>query len=424
MILSLRAYLLLILAGLMSGCSASREFQGFSYDPPGSTITTSKEINLQHRRTIGVREAGVWVTNEYGGARLSDFYRVSDTLFRAVIQPENRPINNSPWYAFKAWSDIEKQVWIELTYEGGEHRYYPDLSHDGRSWSPIDSSAYRPDTVAGTARLRLNLSPDTLWVSAQEVIGENIYRWWASNLSEYPFVRRDTVGYSHQGRPIEKMAITQVNDGHKRGVVIITSRLHPPEITGQMACFAFLERLTVFSELAAQFRNRFEVIAFPFANPDGADNGHWRHNAGGVDLNRDWSSFNQPETRAIRDYLLKSVKPDSLRRVYYGIDFHSTDENIFYPINRNIKTFPDDFSFALIDSIKTAFPDSEFAVEPFDTSSPITKNWIFHSFGADALTYEVDDRIDRQKLVAIAQKSADAMMRMLLTITDPNSGRE
>jgi len=410
---------ILILAAVAAGCSTSQEFTGFSYDPPGATVTTSKELTPQHKRTIGIREDGVWFTNEFNGARLNDFYRVNDTLYRAVIRPENAPINNSPWYAFKAWSNRSQEAWIELEYENGEHRYYPEISRDGRSWSPIDSAAYRPDTLKGTAKLRLNLSPDTLWVGAQEVIGRDIYDWWASNLTEYPFVRRDTVGYSHQGRPIEKMSITQVNGDQKRGVVIITSRLHPPEITGQLACFAFLERITAFSELAAAFRNRFEVIAFPFANPDGADNGHWRHNAGGVDLNRDWSAFNQPETRAIRDHLLKTVKSDSLLNVFYGIDFHSTDENIFYPINRSIDTFPEDFSFALIDSIRTAFRDVDFAVEPFDTSSPITKNWIFHTFGADALTYEVNDRADRQELAAIAQKAADAMMRMLLRMTDP-----
>lgn len=416
--LSIINYLLLVLLGFWAGCSTTEEFQGFSYDPPGATETESKEINPQHRRTIGIREAGIWFSNEFEGARMNDFYRVNDTLYRAVIKPENAPINNSPWYAFKAWSNTSKQVWIELQYENGEHRYYPDISRNGRSWSPIDSSAYRPDTLTGTAQIRLNLSPDTLWVGAQEVIGGNIYRWWASNLAEYPFVKRDTVGYSHQGQPVEKLTITQVNDDQKRGVVIITSRLHPPEITGQMACFAFLERLTAASELAALFRNRFEVIAFPFANPEGANNGHWRHNAGGVDLNRDWANFNQPETRAIRDHLLETVKGDSLRKVYYGIDFHSTDENIFYPINRAINTFPEDFSYGLIDSLVTAFPNVDFAVEPFDTSSPITKNWIHRAFGADALTYEVNDRADRQKLKAIAQKAADVMMRMLLTNSD------
>lgn len=57
------------------------------------------------------------------------------------------------------------------------------------------------------------------------------------------------------------------------------------------------------SELAMEFRKHFVIKAFPMLNPDGVVNGHWRHNAMGVDLNRDWQNFNQPETRAVRDAL-------------------------------------------------------------------------------------------------------------------------
>lgn len=398
----------------IAACSSSKEFTGFSYDPPGATITTDKKINPQHKRTIGIQEEGIWFSNETEAARLSNFYQVNDTLYRAVIKPENYPINNSPWYSFKAWSEVPKTVWVELTYEHGEHRYYPDLSYDGKSWFPIDSEAYRPDTTAGTAQVKLDLGPESLWVSAQEIFGTEEYNWWASNLTQYPFVQRDTVGYSHQHRPIEKLTITQADPNQNHGVVIITSRLHPPEMTGQMATLAFLEEITSESPLATKFRNRFEVIAFPFANPDGADNGHWRHNAAGVDLNRDWSDFNQPETKAIRDHLLEYVKNNPRLTVYYGIDFHSTNENIFYPINRSVDTFPEDFTYTFVDSIKKAFPEIEFAVEPFDTNSPITKNWIYKTFGADALTYEVDDRADRDTLQAVARKAANLMMKQLI----------
>ncbi|MDX1637258.1 MAG: M14 family metallopeptidase [Balneolaceae bacterium] len=409
---------LLLLAGLalaLYACKSSEEFTGFSYDPPGAAVTSDKQITPQHKRTFGIMEEGIWFSNESPGTRLNDFYQVNDTLYRAVIEPENHPINNSPWYGFKAWAESEQEVWVELVYRHGQHRYVPDLSHDGKMWTPIDSSAYRPDTTNGSAYLRLELGPDPLWVSAQEIFTTEEYDWWASNLTEYPFVTRDTVGYSHQSRPIEKLTITQASKSQNHGVVIITCRLHPPEITGQIACLEFLEEITTESPMAAHFRNRFEVIAFPFANPDGADNGHWRHNAAGVDLNRDWTAFNQPETRSIKNHLITYVKQNPHRKVYYGIDFHSTDENIFYPINRDIDTFPDDFTYALVDSIKQAFPGMVFAVEPFNTNSPITKNWIYKTFGADAVTYEVNDRADRDSLRAVARKAARVMMKLLMT---------
>ncbi len=40
-------------------------------------------------------------------------------------------------------------------------------------------------------------------------------------------------------------------------------------------------------------------LILPLLNPDGMALGHWRHNLGSVDLNRDWGIFGQPETTAV-----------------------------------------------------------------------------------------------------------------------------
>ena len=413
--------LLLVLFMLVAGsCSSSESFTGFSYDPEGATETSDKPITPQHKRTIGIAEDGIWISNEFSGARMSDFFKANDSLYQIVIEPENAPINNSPWYGFKIWADTTKQVKIKLTYKEGEHRYIPDLSSNGQNWSPIDSANYRPDTLAGTATLSLSLSKDTLWVSGQELITQSTFSGWADSLSKKSFVEQQTVGYSHQQRPIKRLTISEVNKQKPHGVLIIVSRLHPPELPGQMAALQFIEVISSNTKLAKEFRQNFEIIAYPFANPDGVENGHWRHNAGGVDLNRDWQAFNQPETQAIRDDLLTTVKNDSLKTVYYGIDFHSTDENIFYPINREIKTFPDDFTYRWLDAVTTAFPDIEFTIEPFDTSSPITKNWIYKTFGADALTYEVNDTMDRKLIDQTSRKATNLLMEMLLKEIEKN----
>jgi len=396
-------------------CSSSEEFSGFSYDPEGSTITTDKEITPQHERTIGISAEGVWLSNEFPGARMNDFYKVNDSLYQVVLEPENHPVNNSPWYSFKAWADTAKTISLRLQYRHGDHRYFPEISYDGARWMPIDSTSYVEDTLQGTATLTLDLSQKPVWISAQELLTVDDYAAWADSLSKKTFVRQDTAGYSHQGRPVKKMVINELEyEGQPHGVMLITGRLHPPEVTGALASLYFIEEITSNSELAKEFRGKFEVLAYPLANPDGVQNGHWRHNAGGVDLNRDWKAFNQPETQAIRDDILQHVSNDSLKKVYYGIDFHSTNENIFYPINREIETYPEDFTYFWVDSLKAAFPDTEFSVEPFDTSSPIAKNWIHRTFGADAVTYEVNDAEARDKIEAIARTSARLVMQNLL----------
>ena len=406
-------FLFLAFGFLLQSCKSSEEFSGFSYDPEGATETTSKEITPQHKRTVGIEADGIWVSNEFDGARLSDFYKTNDTLYTAVIAPENAPINNSPWYSFKTWAEQDTTIWLKLQYRNGKHRYWPKLSTDKASWRRINPQNYRVNNDS-TALLRLNLEASPLWVSAQELRTQPWFAQWADSLAARSYVTQDTAGYSHQQRPIRSLMISEVPEGEKRGVVIITGRLHPPEITGNIAAYTFLEEIASSSERAHRFRREFAVIAYPFANPDGVQNGHWRHNAGGVDLNRDWKAFNQPETQAIRDDLLDRLKNNDRSRVYYGIDFHSTDENIFYPINRAVQTFPDDFTYRWLDALTSNFPDTKFTIEPFDTSSPITKNWIYHTFGADAITYEVNDRANRQNLKKISRRAAQLMMQQLL----------
>jgi len=409
-VLSIPVFLLLLLFG---GCSTSEEFSGYSYDPEGVTETSDKETNPHYTRVIGVNDGKIWVSNDFPGARMSDFYQVNDSLYRVTINPERDAINNSPWYAFQIWSTQPDTIKLQLDYEHGQHRYIPKLSDDSRHWQRIDSTNYSADTTRGTATLTLSLERKPLWVSAQELLTQKNYTSWTDSLAKKPFVSHDTVGFSHNDRPIVKLHISETNPKQSRGVMIITGRLHPPEVPGAIGTKIFINELASDTALARDFRNNFEVWAYPFANPDGVQQGHWRYNARGVDLNRDWEHFNQPETRAIRNDLL-TLKGDSLRKVYYGIDFHSTDENIFYPINREEETFPDDFTYQWIDSLKKEYPDYPIEVEPFPPNSPITKNWIFHTFGADAVTYEISDTAPRDSMKAVTRESARIIMQQLL----------
>ncbi|WP_445665164.1 M14 family metallopeptidase [Fodinibius sp. AD559] len=407
---SITVFLLIL---LLIGCSTSEEFSGYSYDPKDVTETSDKETNPHYTRVIGVNDGKIWVSNDFPGARMNDFYQVNDSLYRVAIKPERDAINNSPWYAFQIWSVEPDTIKLQLDYEHGDHRYIPKLSKDSRHWQRIDSTNYSADTTRGTATLTLNLERKPLWVSAQELFTWNDYKAWADSLTKKSFISQDTVGFSHNNHPIIKLNISETNTDEPRGVMIITGRLHPPEVTGALGTEAFINELASDTELAKKFRNNFEIWAYPFANPDGVQQGHWRYNARGVDLNRDWEHFKQPETRAIRNDLLP-LKNDSLRKVYYGIDFHSTDENIFYPINREEKTFPDDFTYQWIDSLKKEFPEYPIEVEPFPPNSPITKNWIFHTFGADAVTYETSDEAPRDSMRTVTRESARIIMEQLI----------
>jgi cytosolic carboxypeptidase protein 6 len=406
-------YIALLLSVLLSACK-TQEFTGFSYDPEGGNITTDKVIIPQHKRTFGFMSDGVWISNEFTGARVTDSYRIGKNHYRVVIEPENSPINNSPWYGFKVWADNQTDINIELNYPKNRQRYIPKLSNDGgKNWSMIDSTSFSTDTLTQTGHLSLSVNSDTLWVSAQEIETTSGFQKWLSELKHKPFVSSKTIGYSHQNRPVKQVNISGESIHNPRGVVIIYGRQHPPEVPGYLTSLHFIEALAGDSQTAKRFRDYFDVWTFPLMNPDGTDNGHWRHNAAGVDLNRDWKEFNQPETRVVRDALLP-LKERSDKEVFFAIDFHSTDENIFYPINRDITTFPQHFTYRWYDSITEAFDHILVNIEPFDTSSPIAKNWTWNTFGVDAVTFEVDDRMDRSLLESFAVTSAELFMKQMI----------
>lgn len=404
---------------LLISCKSTEEFSGFSYDPPDVTNTTDKELSPQYKRVIGAGSPTVWVSNMFEGARLNDFYSKNDSLFEVYIRPENAPINNSPWYAFKIWSDTLRSAKIRIKYQDAIHRYVPKL-HSPDNTGSVTLNDYKEiefeiDSTDGSAVFELNLSKEPLYVSAQPLqTTSNLKAELESrNIIGHDFVKYKSVGLSKKGRPLLELEITEVAPDQKAPVLAILGRQHPPEVTGYLASLSFLEELTSDTELAKKFRNTFVVKAFPMINPDGVDLGHWRHNAGGIDLNRDWENFNQPETRVVRD-ALSWMKNHERRILFYAIDFHSTNENIFYPINEEVKTTPDNITQQWLPKIMQENADIEFTVEEFDTSSPIAKNWFYHTFGIDAVTYEVDDRLETEKLDKVSRSAARLLMRLLL----------
>jgi len=370
----------------------------------------SRPITDVHRRTFAFEEAGVWISNEFEGGRVSDAWLENDSVFVVHIRPENTPINDSPWYAFKAWSRQPRTIEVRLTYEGVRHRYWPDVRRVGEPWTTLDSASVRVDGVTNEATLHLRVGPDTLWVAGQEMMTSTFFHRWADSLAEQSQIMREGIGTSDRGRRLFMMEFG--NPGATKHVMII-GRQHPPEATGTMALVRFVEELASSTALAQEFREHFRVHVVPLVNPDGVDLGHWRHNTGGVDLNRDWEAFNQPETMAVRNAFMRVVG-ESGGEVWFGIDFHSTPEDVFYTLDRSLETNPPGVIDRWLDFIATSLPDYEVNDSPSGLATPMSRNWFYRAFGAPALIYEVGDETDRGLIRLVATTAAQGTMQILL----------
>jgi len=109
-----------------------------------------------------------------------------------------------------------------------------------------------------------------------------------------------SIGQSREGRAIPLVAIhhPQTVFGQTARLLII-ARQHGSEAAGTEAMMALIWYLAQSNSPAdVELLRRLTFAIVPMVNPDGAVKND-RHNGADVDLNRDWVSISQPETRAV-----------------------------------------------------------------------------------------------------------------------------
>ena len=351
----------------------------------------------------------VTFNSDFSGARLDSCEKLAKHQYHIGILPENEPVNPSPWFSFKLHSEHAARVQIKLTFNGNNPRYLPKLSTDGIHWQNI---AF--DTKGQEMWLSVNTDTKPVWISAQEVIDNQEYDIWLAALqAQRPEILVETLGQSEKGRPIK--ALIKQSAQNKEWLVVI-GRQHPPEVTGAMALFAFSESLLLDDTLREPFFNRFNLLLVPDVNPDGVETGNWRHNANGIDLNRDWKNFAQVETRLVRDKMASIVKNGG--KIVFAVDFHSTFHDVFYtmPLEHDLAPTP-----LVTDWLADLEAETKWIFRPINKSASSPERGIFKQYIADhykvhGVTYEVGDNTNRQLIPYVAKQAAKGLVNNLLKV--------
>lgn len=353
------------------------------------------------------RGAGLSVRADFAQARLGACTVGPDGRIAARIAPETSPVNPSPWYAFEV-RGAGRGASLTLAYDTASHRYHPWV-REGRagSWRRLPDDAV---TVRdGAAEIRLPPSRAPLLVAAQPFPDPaGILRPW-ERLAARGVLSAQTAGRSLEGRALR---VYLSRPARPEGLIVLVARQHPPEIPGALAFDALAARLLDNSPEMRALRARHAILVVPLMNPDGIARGHWRGNAAGADLNRDWGPFTQPETRAVaaRVAALAGEFGPALM-----LDLHSTRRNVLY-------AHPEEFGPGHVSEAFLA----AFTATPEGRGWPVVrrhedrggspgafKAWTWEALRQPSITFEVADSATPEEAAAIGRAAARAILSAL-----------
>lgn len=379
---------------------------------PDIVDTTNKPIVLQQKKQFEIPQLGLTASNTFKAARLNNFTFINDTVVGVHIAPENSPINHSPYYAFKVSSKKEKEVYFKMIYPKGiKHRYWPKTKV-ANQWKILDSTAVVvKDSIV---YIKTKVGPSPQLIAAQEIHSTNNVKQWYRQLlqGKEDWIRELIAGKTVMGQDLPYLDM-YMGDPKGKEVILFITRQHPPEVTGYLAFQQFIEALLEPSNNREAFFNKFRVVVFPIMNPDGVDQGHWRHNANGVDLNRDWSQYRQPEVRSVVKTITKITKKNNSKLVL-GLDFHSTWYDVFYTnTTRKTTAYPQFINqwFTALEQKVNGYKVNE---KPSNSKRPTSKGWLLKGHNAVGITYEIGDETPRAHIRTIGKVSAEALMHILL----------
>ncbi|MHB1001077.1 MAG: M14 family zinc carboxypeptidase [Armatimonadota bacterium] len=143
------------------------------------------------------------------------------------------------------------------------------------------------------------------------------------SLNSSAYARTFKIGSSVNGKAIYAVSLTDptgLGQMQDRVRIMIVSGQHTNERTPIQAVLQVIDDLADTKDPhKRKMLKEAVVVMIPVANPDVFD--MWgRYNAHGIDLNRDWASLSQPETRAIEGFASKF-------RPHIAVDSHEGQPN-------------------------------------------------------------------------------------------------
>ncbi len=240
-------------------------------------------------------------------------------------------IPGNVWYAFMVGvGATEADREIDLVWpatgqwsasEYGDNRSFAEaldravfIDADDGQWRRIEQVALRDDA----ARITIPPGPANRRLAVGMPVTDRDLDALLDFARQAEGARVDLIGRAPQGTPLHAIVLDRPEDA--AGTFVIAAYQHFSEWAGHRMIDAMVRYLL--SEPGRPLRRQFHWVFYPCINADALSYG-WRgdpHRTAGINLNRDWGPFEQPQTRAVRDHLRAETAGGA--PLLHAIDLH------------------------------------------------------------------------------------------------------
>ena len=212
------------------------------------------------------------------------------------------PSGHRQWFYVELINVKNQRVVVNIQNAGeaswplGWEGFRAAVQDGGWPWARADRTTYQD----GALRIEHTATTDRLALATFAAYPITRHQALIACAVASPRVRREVLGRTHDGRPMELLRLGR--DDAEAPRVWIFARQHPGEVMAEWFMEGLLARLAdPEDEAVTRLLGQAALRLVPNMNPDGSARGHHRVNAKGVDLNRAWAEpIDAPEVAVVR----------------------------------------------------------------------------------------------------------------------------
>jgi hypothetical protein len=267
--------------------------------------------------------ADITVEANYPGGNIS-IVKIEDNT--VTVAPDLRDIQKGQWWfywSFRLRAPEQKPVTIVFREKNPIGVRGPAMSVDGgRTWKWLGKESVKAlklgEKPAWTFEAVVPAGcPDVRYAYCPPYLESHLQAWLDTNHAN-PALRVEELCKSRKGRSVQMLRAGCLESGKSQGVVLLTSRHHCCETMATYAMEGLLTAALAEDETGRRWRKNWEIIAIPFMDKDGVEDGDQGKNRNPHDHNRDYNATPlYPEVNA-----LMKLGTSLQSRIVISLDMH------------------------------------------------------------------------------------------------------